>query len=40
MTSTGVPDGASVFVDANVFIYNFSGPTTLRAGSRPQPSAA
>ena len=24
-----VPDGASVFVDANIFIYHFSGPTPL-----------
>ncbi len=24
-----IPDGLSVFIDANIFIYHFSGPTTL-----------
>ncbi len=24
-----IPDGASVFIDANIFIYHFSGPTNL-----------
>lgn len=24
-----IPDGASIFIDANIFIYHFSGPTVL-----------
>lgn len=24
-----IPDGLSVFIDANIFIYHFSGPTPL-----------
>ena len=26
-----VPDGSAVFLDANIFVYHFSGPTTYTA---------